>query len=359
VQRNRSRVNVYLTLAFMAVFFTFSLFPVTQGSLGDNPHVGMSKEEVTDWMDDSDGRGWSENQKAAWNEEKLWDGNDPNSGTVESTVVMVGIPADLGAVTEIRVDLTLVSLREDGGSTHFEVGFFDGTCSDLWSPDFSNAVAWYDGHEDQLLPGVERTISLTLQPGTYCLYFHFMQIAPEDNGYKSTIDIEMAMYWPRGIFLPISGLLAIIALPLWLSTQRIGKRFKEMKFPEGPEEKSSELQVLDAADAERVMDIDLTGAENIDAPDGVVDPYVQQFIDQGYSPQVAAEHAAMYRQRAGDQYTEPATETWVETPATDQPAAEPVAETAADSGGSGEWSDEQLLAAGWTQAQIDANRGQP
>ena len=367
-KRNSGRINFYLVLAFTAVFFSFSFFPVTQGSLGGNPHTGMSQAEVNDWMDDSDGRGWSATQLDTWAQEKLWDGNDPNSGSIESTVVLVGSPVPLGAVTNISIDLTLVSLKEDGGTTSFQVGLFKGTCAALISSDFTQAVAWYDGHEDLLLPGQKRVISLQVQPGTYCLYFHYMNIDVNDNGYKATIDMEMAMYWPRGIFLPLSGLLAVIALPLWLQTQRVGRDYKALKYPEGPDQKSREREVLDAADAERVMGIDLTGTENIDSDSAASsDPYVQQFIDQGYAPEVAAEHAAMYRDRAGEQLpadaaaaTIPATtqDAYIEPVAAEPAATEPVqAETAATTADTGaEWSDEQLLAAGWTQAQIDASR---
>jgi hypothetical protein len=406
-KRNSGRINFYLVLAFTAVFFSFSFFPVTQGSLGDNPHTGMSQAEVNDWMDDSDGRGWPSTQLDTWAQEKLWDGNDPNSGSVESTVVLPGSPVPLGAVTNISIDITLVSLKEDGGTTSFQVGFFEGTCATLMSSDFTQAVAWYDSQEELLLPGQKRVITLQVQPGTYCLYFHYMNVDVNDNGYKATIEMEMAMYWPRGIFLPLSGLLAVIALPLWLQTQRIGKEYKKMKFPEGPDQKSREREVLDAVDAERVMGIDLTGAENVDIgaeSAASSDPYVQQFIDQGYSPEVAAEHAAMYRDRAGEQLpaaTDPGTDSAAAVvasaaavvapaePVAAEPAAaypaltqatpevaytepvaaqaavvEPVAaepaqttdtdSSAADSGA--EWSDEQLLAAGWTQEQIDANR---
>lgn len=367
VRRNRSRTNVYLVLALLTVFFVFSFFPVPQGDTSSNPHIGMSQAEVTDWMDDSDGRGWSSATIQDWQESKMWDGNDPNSGAVESTVTLPGSPVHLGTVTEITVDVTLVGLREDGGSTSFRVGLFEGVCSELWTTDFNQSVAYYDGRDDLLLPGLDRTITLKVQPGTYCFYFQYMHVKPSQNGFKATIDIELKMYWPRGILLPLSGLLAIIALPMWIGTQRLGKEYKALKYPERPDRKSREQQVLDAADAERVIGMDLTGGENVD------DEYVQQFLDQGYSHDVAAEHAAKYREHAGieapaasppmmppDQVVPEV----VQTPPVEELNVQPVVETpsivesqpaAAEEPA---WTDEQLLAAGWTQEQIDAHRAQ-
>ena len=120
-------------------------------------------------------------------------------------------------------------------------------------------------------------------------------------------------------------------LPLLISSiigaQKAGRAFKQLRFPESSS-KSTEEQVMDAAEAERAMGMDLsTGSEGVDEQESDSDetPSQDDIIDLQNEEVDSVENSDK-------------TTTESET-------------------GASQYTDEQLLAAGWTQEQIDQMRG--
>ena len=137
------------------------------------------------------------------------------------------------------------------------------------------------------------------------------------------MDAEVAMYWPRLFTVPIALITFLMAGFAFIGAQKSGNAFKRLKYPEGQPEKKVEEEVLEAAESEhrgeQIGVPEVQSPENVDTPDS--------------SGPTLAQAAA--------------------SPEQDDAIVEE-AETETNSASA--WTDEQLIAAGWTQEQIDAMR---
>mgnify|MGYP001266571220 FL=1 len=359
--RSNKRMNVYLVLGVLTILFTFSFFPVTQGNHSENPHQNLSAIEVESWMDTSDANPnphWSLEAVNDRAENKIWDGSDPNAGSFEQDLnqLIIGFPIlDLGPINDVQVKVSLKGHRFDGGNTSFRLGLFEApngcammpsalpweTSSEMEDITTESQVIRYDQSDAPALPsGQEVEYALTVKPGRHCLVFQYIegqQLSSDqwqgtNSQWKATVDAEAQMFWPRALLLPI----CLIILPLLVATiiaaQKAGAAYKRVRYPEASD-KSTEEQVLDAADAERELGMDLTtGAENTDATNE--SPTMpEEALSEDESP--------------------------VES-ATESPAEVEQSGTDSDNSGSaqiGGYTDEQLLAAGWSPEQIAQHRG--
>ena len=371
--RSSKRMNVYLVLGILTILFTFSFFPVTQGDFSENPHQNLSAIEVESWMDTSDANPsphWTQEEIDNRAENKIWDGSDPNAGSFEQDLnqLMLGLPVlDLGPINDVQVKVSLKGHRFDGGNTSFRVGLFEAPngCAMLPSalPWESSAgmedistesqVIRYDRLDAPALPsGQEVEFTLTVKPARHCLVFQYIegqQLSSDqwqntNSQWKATVDAEAQMFWPRALLLPI----CLILLPLLAATiigaQKAGVAYKKVRYPEASN-KTTEEQVLDAVDAERELGMDLTtGAEDTDSTEE--------------SP-VMPEEMSSEEESSTDSVT--GAEEVVSDPIEEQVSANDV-EQSGDNDNSGatqigQFTDEQLLAAGWTAEQIAQYRG--
>ena len=369
--RSNKRMNVYLVLGVLTILFTFSFFPVTQGNHSENPHQNLSAIEVESWMDTSDANPnphWSLEEVNDRAENKIWDGSDPNAGSFEQDLnqLIIGFPIlDLGPINDVQVKVSLKGHRFDGGNTSFRLGLFEApdgcammpsalpweSSSEMEDITTESQVIRYDQSDAPALPsGQEVEYALTVKPGRHCLVFQYIeaqqlnsdQWQDTNSQWKATVDAEAQMFWPRALLLPI----CLIILPLLVGTiigaQKAGAAYKKVRYPEASD-KSTEEQVLDAADAERELGMDLTtGAENTDATNE--------------SPAMPEEAPS-----EDESPVEPAAESPVEV-VEEQPPADEVEQSGTDSDNSvsaqiGGYTDEQLLAAGWSPEQIAQHRG--
>ena len=369
--RSNKRMNVYLVLGVLTILFTFSFFPVTQGNHSENPHQNLSAIEVESWMDTSDANPnphWSLEEVNDRAENKIWDGSDPNAGSFEQDLnqLIIGFPIlDLGPINDVQVKVSLKGHRFDGGNTSFRLGLFEApdgcammpsalpweSSSEMEDITTESQVIRYDQSDAPALPsGQEVEYALTVKPGRHCLVFQYIegqqlnsdQWQGTNSQWKATVDAEAQMFWPRALLLPI----CLIILPLLVGTiigaQKAGAAYKKVRYPEASD-KSTEEQVLDAADAERELGMDLTtGAENTDATNE--------------SPAMPEETPS-----EDESPVEPTAESPVEV-VEEQPPADEVEQSGTDSDNSvsaqiGGYTDEQLLAAGWSPEQIAQHRG--
>ncbi len=369
--RSNKRMNVYLVLGVLTILFTFSFFPVTQGNHSENPHQNLSAIEVESWMDTSDANPsphWSLEEVNDRAENKIWDGSDPNAGSFEQDLnqLIIGFPIlDLGPINDVQVKVSLKGHRFDGGNTSFRLGLFEApdgcammpsalpweSTSEMEDITTESQVIRYDRSDAPALPsGQEVEYALTVKPGRHCLVFQYIegqqlnsdQWQGTNSQWKATVDAEAQMFWPRALLLPI----CLIILPLLVATiigaQKAGAAYKKVRYPEASE-KSTEEQVLDAADAELELGMDLTtGAENTDATDE--------------SPAMSEEAPSEDKSPV-----EPAASSPAEV-VEEQPPAHEVEQSGTDSENSGSaqiggYTDEQLLAAGWSPEQIAQHRG--
>ena len=193
-----------------------------------------------------------------------------------------------------------------------------------------------DTPDSPALPaGGTHEVTLTVKPGRYCLIFQYLDSqdyshpswSSTQQFWKATVDSEVDMFWPRAFLLP----LCVLILPLFIASvmgaQKAGKAFKEVRYPESST-KSTEEQVMDAAEAERAMGMDLsTGSEGVDE--------VEETSDE-----------------------EPTEEAELESEKVESQSQPESTESTSDSGsGASQYTDEQLLAAGWTAEQIAQMRG--
>ena len=134
-------------------------------------------------------------------------------------------------------------------------------------------------------------------------------------------------FWPRAFLLPLCVLMLPLLISSIIGAQKAGRAFKQLRFPESSS-KSTEEQVMDAAEAERAMGMDLsTGSEGVDEQESDSDetPSQDDIIDLQNEEVDSVENSDK-------------TTTESET-------------------GASQYTDEQLLAAGWTQEQIAQMRG--
>jgi len=371
--RSSKRMNVYLVLGILTILFTFSFFPVTQGDISENPHQNLSAIEVESWMDTSDANPnphWSQEQIDDRAENKIWDGSDPNAGSFEQDLhqLMLGLPVlDLGPINDVQVKVSLKGHRFDGGNTSFRLGLFEAPDGCAMLP---SALPWesstgmtdlttesqvirYDRSDAPALSsGQEVEYTLTVKPGRHCLVFQYMegqrlssdQWSGTDYQWKATVDAQAQMFWPRALLLPICLLLLPLLVATIIGAQKAGVAYKNVRYPEASN-KSTEEQVLDAADAERELGMDLTtGAENTDTAE---------------ESNVISEEMSSEGESLTDTIVEDEEE--VDEVIEEQISANETQQSG-DNAASGntqisQYTDEQLLAAGWSVEQIEQHRG--
>ena len=343
--RSSKRINVYLTLGILTLLFVFSFFPLSQGDISSNPHESMSSEEVTSWMDPMSPLHWTQEQIDERAESKIWDGSDFNAGSFEQELNLgIWQPFKLGPLNDVQVKVSLKGYRFDGRNTSFNIGLFYApngcdalpTTEIVWNRESTSRTTIMDTEESAALPpGEIREITLTVKPGRYCLIFQYLDAQDYNHPswsstqqfWKATVDSEVDMFWPRAFLLPICVLMLPLLILSIIGAQKAGRAFKELRFPESSS-KSTEEQVMDAAEAERAMGMDLsTGSEGVD----------EQKSDSDESP---SQDDTTDSQNEGVDSDENTEKTSTES--------ENVAS---------QYTDEQLIAAGWTLEQIDQMRG--
>ncbi|CAI8193817.1 MAG: Uncharacterised protein [Methanobacteriota archaeon] len=372
--RSNKRMNVYLVLGVLTILFTFSFFPVTQGNHTVNPHQNLSAIEVESWMDTSDANPnphWSLEEVNDRAENKIWDGSDSNAGSFEQDLnqLMIGFPIlDLGPINDVQVKVSLKGHRFDGGNTSFRLGLFEAPdgCA-MMSPSLpwessslmedittESQVIRYDRSDAPALPsGQEVEYALTVKPGRHCLVFQYIegqqlnsdQWQGTNYQWKATVDAEAQMFWPRALLLPICLLILPLLGAALIGAQKAGVAYKRVRYPE-TSDKSTEKQVLDAADAERELGMDLTtGAENTDAVDESPVMSKEMSSEEESSTDIVAE--------AEEAVSEPIEEEQVSANEVQQ------SDENDNSGATqiDQYTDEQLLAAGWSAEQIAKYRG--
>ncbi|MDP6906114.1 MAG: hypothetical protein QF440_01700 [Candidatus Thalassarchaeaceae archaeon] len=306
-RRNSARVNVYLFLALTIVFAGFSFFPVTYGDTDLTAFpVGQNQQQHNQWIDDGN---WNEGGY----EEKIWDGSDPGSSLKATWEGYIPPPVpDFGSVTSVRIDVEIASYRTTG-NTSFTVGIFDGDCKGKWFEDLPEE-SWHH-FNDSVAPGKTVEITLYTQPGEKCFLFEWDE--RPTAGALPTVDIELAVYWPRILSVPAASITFLLAGFAFIGAQKTGREFKQLKYPEGKPESKVEDEVLEAAEAEQREQIDAVVVEDPENSDSINQP----------SPNLAQVVSS------GDS----------------EPKDEPENSAAA-------YTDEELLGVGWSQEQIDAMR---
>ncbi len=144
------------------------------------------------------------------------------------------------------------------------------------------------------------------------------------------MDVEVAVYWPRMFTVPVGLITFLMAGFAFIGAQKTGKSYKELKYPEGQPEKKIEEEVLEAAESEHRGE--QLGVPDVETPEDTDTPEIG-------GPNLAEAAASPEQDDVISEDTEA------------------VVEESTESGGSAsEWTDEQLLGAGWTQEQIDSMR---
>ena len=284
----------------------------------------------------------SPNEAQAWVSEggdndyrdKIWDGSTNSSSSSMNIYIPPPLP-DMGSTSAVRVDVTFVSYR-NSGSTDFKAGMFDGDCGVLPAHEELPADSWHLSEVD-LGPGEQVEFTLYTQPGQKCILVEWVE--PISNpGTLATMDIEVAIYWPRMFTVPVGLITFLLAGFAFIGAQKTGKTYKELKYPEGQPEKKVEEEVLEAAEAEQRGE--QLGVPEVETPEDADAPEVD-------GPSLA--EAAATPEQDDTSSTEVSTEVAADTEA-------PAEESTQAGNTASEWTDEQLLGAGWTQDQIDAMR---
>ncbi|MDP6856097.1 MAG: hypothetical protein QGH13_01025 [Candidatus Thalassarchaeaceae archaeon] len=346
--RSSKRMNVYFSLGLLALLFGFSFFPVAQGDISSNPHETLSSEEVTAWMDPISPQHWTQEQIDERAESKIWDGSDFNAGSFEQDLNLgIWQPFDFGPLNDVQVKLTLKGYRFDGMNTSFNVGLFEASsgCDSLptseivWNRDDPSRITVMDTPESlALAAGSTTEVTLTVKPGRYCLIFQYLDAQDYNHPswsstqqyWKATVDSEVDMFWPRAFLLPICVLILPFFIAAIIGAQKAGSAYKKVRYPE-TSTKSTEEQVMDAAEAERAMGMDLSsGSEGAD----------EEQLDS-------------------DETTLPEEETLSTEPQEEEVDTESSESTEESTDGASQYTDEQLLAAGWSAEQIAQMRGSP
>jgi len=329
-KRNSARINVYLFLALTVILAVFSFFPgPIHGDVSDNPQAQMSPNEAEAWIRDGGDSDYRD---------KIWDGSSNSSSAQMNIYIPPPLP-DMGSTSAVRVDVTFISYR-NSGSTHFKTGMFDGDCGVLPAHESLHEDSWQLSEVD-LGPAEKVEFTLYTQPGKKCILVEWIE--PIANpGTLATMDVEVAIYWPRMFTVPVGLITFLMAGFAFIGAQKTGKVYKELKYPEGRPEKKVEEAVLEAAEAEQRGD--QLGVPEVETPEDT-----DTAVVEGPSLAEAAASSEQDDAASTDEET-PTEESPAETEASDD-EEEPEAENAAAS-----WTDEQLLGAGWTQEQIDAMR---
>lgn len=315
-KRNSARINVYLFLALTVILGIFSFFPgPIHGDVSDNPQAQMSPNEAQNWVSEGGDNEYRH---------KIWDGSTNSSSSSMNIYIPPPLP-DMGSTSAVRVDVTFVSYR-NSGSTDFKAGMFDGDCGVLPAHEELPDDSWHLSEVD-LGPGEQVEFTLYTQPGQKCILVEWVE--PISNpGTLATMDVEVAIYWPRMITVPVGLVTFLMAGFAFIGAQKTGKTYKELKYPEGKPEKKVEEEVLEAAESEQRGE--QLGVPEVETPEDTDTPEVE-------GPTLSEAAASPEQDDATPE----------ETP-TEEPAEADNSATA--------WTDEQLLGAGWTQEQIDAMR---
>ena len=330
-KRNSARNNVYLFLAITVILGIFSFFPgPIHGDVSDNPQAQMSPNEAEAWVRDGGDNEYRD---------KIWDGSTNASSAHMNIYIPPPLP-DMGSTTAVRVDVTFFSYR-NSGSTDFKAGMFDGECGVLPAHESLHADSWHLSEED-LGPGESVEFTLYTQPGKKCILVEWVE--PVANpGTLATMDVEVAIYWPRMFTVPVGLITFVMAGFAFIGAQKTGKVYKGLKYPEGRPEKKVEEEVLEAAEAEQRGD--QLGVPEVETPEDADAVVVE-------GPSLAEAAASPEQDDSAPVSEEPTTE---DSPLEAEPsAAEEEPEKAENTAAA--WTDEQLLGAGWSQEQIDAMR---
>ena len=291
---------------------------------------------------------WSQEQIDERAESKIWDGSDFNAGSYEQELNLgIWQPFDFGPLNDVQVKVTLKGYRFDGMNTSFNIGLFEApsgcdslpTSEIVWNRDDPSRVTVMDSPESlALAAGATVDVTLTVKPGRYCLIFQYVDAQDYNHPswsstqqfWKATVDSEVDMFWPRAFLLPICVLILPFFIGAVIGAQKAGSAYKKVRYPESSI-KSTEEQVMGAAEAERAMGMDLsTGSEGSD------------------EEQIETEET-----------TQPFTAVSEESQLQEENTEESVESSQESSGGASQYTDEQLLAAGWTAEQIAQMRGSP
>ena len=165
-----------------------------------------------------------------------------------------------------------------------------------------------------------------------------------DYQWKATVDAQVQMFWPRALLLPICLLLLPLLVATIIGAQKAGVAYKKVRYPE-TSNKSTEEQVLDAADAERELGMDLTtGAVNTDA----TEESTVMSEDMSSEDESLTDTIAEAEEEANE--------------AIEEQNSVNEAQQSDDNNNSAntqisQYTDEQLLAAGWSIEQIEQYRG--
>ena len=296
-KRNRARVNVYLFLAITVIMGIFSFFPQTIGDNTENPQQFMSKNQAEQWFAD----GGTET-------DKIWDGETDTSSSPYKNIYIPGL--DIGSISEVRVDVSVVVWRASG-NTNFTAALYDGECGTNSNSDVTKLPerSWEHSGQDAS-PGESVELTLYTAPGQKC-FIVFWDETVENLDIRATMDVEVAVYWPRMFTVPAGLICLLLSGFAFIGAQKTGVAYKKLKYPEGQPKKNIEQEVLEAAEEEHSGEqlIVQTGVETMDS-----NP--QTDVDAEAQKETVAEE-------------------------TDSAAV---------------WTDEQLLSAGWSQEQIDAMR---
>ena len=381
-KRNRARINVYLFLTFTVLFSIASVIKTGPGNVDDNPQRAMPASEV-------------EMRLAEWRDEdlhgdRIWDGAESTSGSAEKTLTIVGV--DLGEFTKVRVDVKVASWREDAAaSTDFTAGVFPEACESnlIWNFDSLDSDAVFHSNAS-LAPGEVVEFRLKVAPGKSCFFVKYDEPIPrEHQRVKATLDAEVRIHWTLQVFVPFAVGSALLSLFAFIGAFRIGRQFKRLKYPEGKPEKKIEEEVLEEAEAARkehfeAPEVPDEGSDSAEpggptlaeaaaspdqgeaaqpaAPSSVtqITVNIQDSVVQGDVGSAAAD-AAVESKSEPEAEPEPAEEAEAEQEVEPEPEAEPEpaeeVETAPESTNpAAAYTDEQLLASGWTQEHVDALR---
>ena len=327
-KRNKARVNVYLFLAITVILGVFSFFPQTHGDNDSNPFDGMSSSQAENWVDSDE----------YVELDKIWDGNNSISTTAEQNIFVPGWPLS-SSLSEVRVDVNIVYYR-DTPPMDLVVALYPGECVQAnvnYNHTELSEGSWQESNV-QVGYGESNEVTLYTQPGQKCLQV-FWRDAPDNRDVRATMDVEVAVYWPRVFTIPTGNICFLLAGFAFIGAQKTGNAYKTLKYPEGRPEKKVEEEVLEAAEAEQRGD--QLGVPEVETPEDT-----DSAIVEGTS---LAEAAASPEQDSPEPEQVPPVDELVtdETPTEEPAEAENTAEA---------WSDEQLLAAVWTQEQIDAMR---
>lgn len=343
--RNLKRWNVVFMVCLFIIFGVFAWLPVTYGDTSDNPHDGFVETDLQKLHNPQHPMTWQQDEIDMM-DKKIWDGDDQFSGAIQHDLNLYGFPVEIDGITTVPLKITLVSYREDGQSTNYRLGMFPKSCSLLLGDSISDLPddLRYEGSEP-LLIDVATTIEMNVPAGRYCFVFEYIEPVNE-NGWKSTVDVDIQANWPRPLLSPLILVFSILAVFGFIGAQRAGKAWKDVAQPERAAARSLEDEVLDAADEERG---DTAAEETPTESDESADesPPSGPPVEPPSGPPVAVPSGPPVGAPS-----EPPAVAPVE--ATEEPTAEPSAETTStDTVDPSQYTDEMLIGWGWNEQQIE------